>query len=130
MEWRARSDELEAFDRAVEQNLARAAGRPFDPLFYQAGERVAQGIYRLDDDVFIEQVVSEPPAAAEFVWHGKAYRVAPPPGGLPLYLILDGLDHPPSGDVVLVLCRKPRLWDLFRGAPSITQERARVESVE
>jgi hypothetical protein len=130
VEWRARSEELEAFDGAVEQNLARAAGRPFDPVFYQAGERVAEGIYRLDDDVFIEQVVREPPDVAEFVWHGKAYRVAPPPGGLPLYLTLDGLDHPPSGDVVLVLRRKPRLRDLFRGAPPATQERARVAPAE
>jgi hypothetical protein len=101
VEWRARSEELEAFDGAVEQNLARAAGRPFDPVFYQAGERVAEG-----------------------------YRVAPPPGGLPLYLTLDGLDHPPSGDVVLVLRRKPRLRDLFRGAPPATQERARVAPAE
>lgn len=130
LEWRARSEELEAFDGAAEQNFARAAGRPFDPLFFQSGERVAHGIYRLDDDVFIEQVVRERPAVAEFVWHGRAYCVAVPPVQLPLYLLLDGLDHPPSGDVVLVLRRKPRLRDLFRGAPPVTQEHARVEFAE
>jgi hypothetical protein len=130
VEWRARSEELEAFDDAVEQNLARASGRPFDPVFYQAGERVAEGVYRLDDDVFIEQVVRERPTVAEFVWHGEAYRVAVPRGRLPLYLTLGGLDHPPSGDVVLVLRGKPRLRDLFRGAPPVTQEHARVESFE
>jgi hypothetical protein len=127
LEWRARSEDLEAFDQAAEHNFARAAGRPFDPVFYQAGERVAEGIYRLDDDVFIEQVVRERPAIAEFVWHGGAYRVTVPSARLPLYLTLDGLDHPPSGDVVLVLRRKPRLRDLFRGVPGVTQERVRVE---
>ncbi|UCF39654.1 MAG: metallopeptidase family protein [Gemmatimonadota bacterium] len=130
VEWRARSEELEAYDWAVEHNFARAAGRPFDPVFYQSGERVAEGVFRLDDDVFIEQVVRERPAVAEFVWHGGAYRVAVPSRPLPLYLLLDGLDHPTSGDVVLVLRRKPRLRDLFRGAPPVTQEHARVESAE
>ena len=130
LEWRAGSEELEAFDWAAEQNFARSAGRPFDALFYQAGERVAEGIYRLDDDVFIEQVVREPPASAQLAWHGEAYRVAVPVGRLPLYLALDGLAHPPSGDVVLVLRRKPRLRDLFRGASPVTQERARVEPAE
>lgn len=130
LEWRARSEELEAFDGAAEQNFARAAGRSFDPVFYQAGERVAEGVYRLDDDVFIERVVRERPAVAEVVWHGGTYRVAVPPGRLPVYLTLDGLAHPPSGDVVLVLRREPRLRDLFRGIPPVTQERASVEPAE
>jgi hypothetical protein len=130
VEWRARYEELEAYDWAAEHNFARTAGRPFDPLFYQSGERVAQGVYRLDDDVFIEQVVRERPAVAEFVWHGGAYRVAVPPRPLPLYLLLEGLEHPTSGDVVLVLRRKPRLWDLFRGTPPVTQEHAHVRPAE
>lgn len=130
LEWRAGSAELEAFDEAAEHNFARTAGRRFDPLFYQAGERVAEGVYRVDDDVFIEQVVGERPTQVQLVWHGAAYRVAVSPGDLPLYLMLDGLEHPPSGDVVLVLRRKPRLRDLFRGILPVIQEHARVEPAE
>ncbi len=130
LEWRARSEELEAHDWAAEHNFARTAGRPFDPLFYQSAERVEEGCFRLDDDVFIERLVGELPAVVDVAWHGSTYRVTVPQARLPLYLTLEGLEHPPPGEVVLVLRRKPRLWDLFRVARPVTQERVFVEPAE
>lgn len=129
LEWRARTDELEAYDWAAEQSFARAEGEPFDPLFFRAGEQVGDGVYRVDDDVFLERVVRAPPATADFGWHGRQYRVAVPPEPLPLYLTVEGLRHPPPGDVVLVFRRKPRLVDLFRGARRPTERRAEVEAL-
>lgn len=127
LEWRARTDQLEEYDWAAEQGFARAEGLPFDPLYYRSGECVAEGIYRVDDDVFLERVVARLPDAAEFDWHGGRYRVAVPSEPLPLYLVVHGVRHPPPGDVILVFRRKPRLADLFRRAPRATESRSRAE---
>src|SRR5713226_1669483 len=54
LEWRANSSALEAYDWAAEQNFARQEGHPFDPVFYRSGEKIADGVYKVEDDVFIE----------------------------------------------------------------------------
>jgi hypothetical protein len=114
LEWRARAPDLEAFDWAADQNFARAEGEPFDPLFYQSGERVAEGVYRIDDDFFLEHVVREVPTEVRFDWHGRSYRGTTPPGAtLPGLLIVEGVAEPPPGELVLVLQRKPGLRSLF-----------------
>ncbi|MGD2134913.1 MAG: metallopeptidase family protein [Gemmatimonadales bacterium] len=129
VEWRADAERLEVYDWAAEQGFARAEGRPYDPLFYEAGEAVAAGVYRVEDDVFIDRVVTRLPQETEVEWHGGRYRVPVPSATLPMYLTLDGLAHPPSGDVVLAFRRRPRLWDLFRRSPPVTEHRAEVEAV-
>ncbi len=115
LEWRARADALEDFDRAAEENFARQDGEGFDPLFFLGGEEVVPGVYQVDDDFFLDRVVRRTPATLDFAWHGTGYRVALP-GGLPLpaYLVVTGLDEPPPGQLVIVLRRKPALLDLFR----------------
>lgn len=127
LEWKAQSGALEAYDWAAEQNFARQEGRSFDPLFYEAGERIAEGVYRVDDDVFFERVVGRWPAWAEMEWHGRAYAVSVPEVPPPLYLLLDGLEPEPAGDVALVLRRRPRIRDLFRASQVVTERRADVE---
>lgn len=113
LEWRANVTALEAYDWAGEQNFARHEGRRFDPVFYRSGERVAEGVWKVDDDVFLE-------AGAEFVWHGRRYRA--PLAGLraPAFLTLDGLTDPPPGDAVLVLSKGATLLDLWR-RPKVTE---------
>lgn len=54
VEWRAREPSLEWLDEAVEQNYARMAGEPFDPTFYRDGEAEGGGLFRLEDDYFME----------------------------------------------------------------------------
>lgn len=118
LEWRARRSDLEAFDRAAEQNFARLDGEPFDPLFYLDGESEAPGWYQVDDDRFHDRLVRQVPARVEFIWHGSEYAVPVPSGTtLPAFLSVEGVDDPPPGELVLVLRRKPRVWDLFRAAP-------------
>jgi hypothetical protein len=114
LEWRANADALEAFDWAAEQNFARQEEQPFDPLFHLSGERVDEGVYRIDDDVFLDRVVRTRPPTADINWHGAGYRVAVPEVPLPAFLTLEGLRDPPPGDVVLVLRRRGRIWDLLR----------------
>jgi hypothetical protein len=115
LEWRARTDALEDFDRAAEANFARHDGEEFDPLFFLGGEEVVDGIYQVDDDFFLDRIVRRPPPSVTFEWHGACYHADLPPDlALPAYLVLSGLREPPPGEVVLVLRRKPSVLDLFR----------------
>jgi len=122
LEWRANSGALEAYDWAAEQNFARQEGQPFDPLFYRSGEKIAEGVYKVEDDVFIENWEEGRPSGERFegVWHGRLYHVSLP-GGVrpPAFLTLEGLDEPPPGDAVLVVARKSSLGDVWhRPAPA------------
>ena len=115
IEWRARRGDLEAFDRAAEQNFARLDGESFDPLFYLDGEVVAPGWYQVDDDRFLDLTVRELPTTVDLAWHGKSYGLAVPAGTtLPAFLTVDGVEDPPPGELVVVLRKPPRFWDLFR----------------
>src|SRR2546427_4669337 len=123
LEWRANVDALAAYDWAAEQNFARHEGHPFDPFFFRSGEALHDGIWKVDDDVFIER---EPGAGSgeqgDLVWHGRRYRVTLPRAGQgPLFLTLAGLVDPPPGDAILVMKPAPRLLDLFRRRPAPVQ---------
>ena len=127
LEWRARSGDLEAYDWAAEQNFRRQEGQSYDPLFYLSGERVAEGIYCVDDDLFFDREVKRSaPEPVEIAWHGRTFRAEPPPSPLPLYLALDGLDPAPVGEAIVVLRRKAGVLDLFRRVHPPTAIRARV----
>jgi len=118
VEWRARGDDLEALDRAAEANYARQDGDPFDPLFFLDGDAPVADVYQVEDDWFLDLVVRQVPSAVRFNWHGKRYVAeVPPQTSLPAYLLVDGVDEPPPGDLILVLRVKPRLFDLFRSRP-------------
>ncbi len=129
LEWQAGAEALEGYDWAVEQNHRRIAGDPFDPLFFQLGERVDEGIYRLEDDVFFDRVVRALPAETEVTWRGEHYRAHLPVADVPVFVAVDGLDEPPSGEVYLVFRRKPRVSDLFRRRRLPMEVRARVERI-
>ena len=121
LEWRANVGALEAFDWAAEENFKRHEGQEFDPAFYRSGERIAEGIYKVDGDVFIEG------EALELTWHGRRYRVVPQPDvKRPAFLVLDGLDEPPPGDAVLVLSRRASLLSFWR-RPRVTEAVVTVE---
>jgi hypothetical protein len=130
LEWRANASALEAYDWAAEQNFARQEGEMFDPTFYREGERLAPGIYKVDDDIFVEQ---QPPPAGrplELSWHGRRYRAGVPPGlAAPAFITLDGLDEPPPGDVVAVWPRRLSLATLFRRRP-LRHETVAVERLD
>ncbi len=123
LEWRARVPALEALDEAVEANYARLDGEAFPPLFHLHGEPVADGVTKVEDDVFIDVVL---PAGEwkkaggmerGFVWHGRRWRVRLP-DRLPdvLFLTVLGATPEPAGDLVLVLRRRPGARDIMRRA--------------
>jgi hypothetical protein len=115
LEWRAESPELEDLDWAVEQNFARHDGEDFDPGFFLHGEVVQEGVYQIEDDVFVDRIVRAPPDAVDFTWRGRKYRTRVPRGAtLPAFLSVTGAQEPPAGDLVLVLRRLPGLLTLLR----------------
>ncbi len=127
LEWRARTGELDGQDWAAEQNFRRQEGEAFDPVFYLAGERVAEGVYCVDDDLFFDREVKRAaPPSVELAWHGRQVRAEVPAGPLPLYLALEGLDPAPRGEAIVVIRRRPRLGDLLRRPRGPTTERVRV----
>lgn len=125
LEWRANQSALEAYDWAADQNFARHEGAGFDPDFYRSGERIADGVWKVDDDVFVEQGWgAERGERFELVWHGKRYRgeaSAAPPRAI-RFLVLDGVAEPPPGDLVLVLRPRGGLLDVFRGRRPVVGE--------
>lgn len=129
LEFRAHVDALEAYDWAADQNFARHEGQVFDPVFYRSGERVADGVYKVDDDVFLERGSGLGARdSVEVTWHGRRYR-APVTGiGLPAFLTLDGLADQPHGDAVLVLPKRLSFRDLWRRS-AVTQSVVRVHPV-
>ena len=120
LEWRANVAALEAYDWAAEQNFARHEGEAFDAAFYKSGERLADGVYKVDDDVFIDRETGQGTRETyDLTWHGSRYRVPLPRAAAPLFLTLDGLAEPPPGDAVLVIPRRASLLDFWR-RPRVT----------
>jgi hypothetical protein len=125
LEWRANVAALEAYDWAAEENFKRHEGQAFEPVFYRSGEKVADGVWKVDDDVFVERGVGSEEWGV--TWHGRRYNVAVPPDSRPpLFLVLDGLDEPPPGDAVLVVPRRATLLDFWR-RPKVMEAVVRVE---
>jgi hypothetical protein len=123
LEWRASVAALEDYDWAAEENFKRHEGAPFDPMFYRSGERVAGGVYKVDDDIFLEQDLS---------WHGRSWTVAlgAIPRGAAAFVVLEGLVPEPVGDAVLVIPHRPSLLDLFRRAVPPVPLTRRVEPLD
>lgn len=131
LEWRARTGELDAEDWAAEQNFNRQEGEPYDPVFFLSGERVADQVYCVDDDLFFDrEVAGAAPETVELDWHGRRLMADVPRGDLPLYLALEGLDPAPVGEAFVVIRRRPRVLDLFRRHSGPTVERVRVRRGE
>jgi len=115
LEWRARAPDLEAFDEAAEQNFSRHEGGPFDPGFYRDGASVAEQVYRIDDDYFVERVTRGVPPSVELAWRGVEYRVdVPAEASLPAFLTVEGVTDPPPGELVIVLRGPARVRDLLQ----------------
>ncbi len=120
LEWRANVAALEAYDWAAEENFKRHEGAAFDPGFYRSGEQIADGVWKVDDDIFIEG------SGLDVAWHGSRYHVHVPSAAPPIFLILEGLAEPPPGDAVLVLPRRATLLNFWRRVTP-TQKVVRVE---
>jgi zinicin-like metallopeptidase len=133
VEWRASTSALEAYDWAVEENHKRLGGEPFDPSFYRWGEVVREGIYKVDEDVFIERAAGgDAEQDCTLIWHGRHYRVAVPaaPTRATRFLTLTGLEESPPGEAVLVLTPPSSMLDLLRRPLPVVRHVVRVEPLD
>ena len=108
LEHLASEDTLEDFDYAVEENFRRLEGEAFDPLFYRAGEQVAEDTYRVDEDVFVE-LRTRSKDALDYVlnWSGERYQLAIPKSEADvLYAVLAEEMNGVTGDLCVVRIRQ------------------------
>ncbi len=117
LEFMVEDDALEGVDHAMEQSHRRSEGVDFDPWYFQSGIEIAPGVYRAEDEVYIEQRWSVKAfaqvEALSFEWAGERWSVPKPPHlGDIHYIWVLGL--PSEEHVQLVLARDLSFWDRIR----------------
>jgi hypothetical protein len=110
----AADDSLVDMDYAADENFKRAQGEPFDPFFFRLGVPEA-GVYRVDDEYFIELAPPPRGEAVRFTWAGVEYRVdvAVEAADVTFVEIVDGVADPPAA-LHLVVVRPVRWRDTVR----------------
>ena len=115
----ADEDALEATDYAVDESFKREQGEPFDPWYFQWGEPVGEGVYRVEDEVYIERILTEEEfdrmEGIEFTWENQSYRLPRPQElGDVHFIVVDGTEP----YVQIVLVRRASLRQRLRGVLS------------
>ncbi|MFN0208045.1 MAG: hypothetical protein ACKVS6_17200 [Planctomycetota bacterium] len=119
LEDRAGLPDLEKQDWAEEQNVMRAAGKSYDPLFYRAGEERERDEFWVDHDCFLEVRLSRRQLLRIA---GKLHAVTfgeqvfdvlvPAQGGEVRYVNIDGgwVDDDGNAGGLFVVFVTPRVW--------------------
>jgi predicted Zn-dependent protease with MMP-like domain len=113
----ADEDALGAMDYAVDESFKRERGEPFDPWYFQWGESVGEGVYRMEDEVYIERILTaeefESLEEIEFTWERQSFRIPRPRKlGDIHFVVVDGAD----AYVQVVLVRRASWLQRLRGA--------------
>lgn len=101
-------DELGDVDYAMDESFKRAEGLPWDPWFFQRGERIAAGVFAVEDQVFVEREVAQTEFDAlgevTFDWRGERWSIPRPEELGDLHFVwVEGVDQaPPALELVLV----------------------------
>ena len=135
LEFLAHEDALEAMDYALEESFKREQGEPFDPWYFQWGEPEGEGMYRVEDEVYIERVLTaeefDRVEEIQFTWKDQSYRlVRPQELGDVHFIVVDTIE--PHLQIVLV--RRASWRQRLRGAlrsdgPTIVESRAEARRV-
>ena len=135
----AGDDALEGVDYAVDQSFKRFDDEPYDPWYYQYGEEVDDGTYRVESLWYVERSLDAEALSraghVDFDWRGRRYRVPAPEEEADVHFIyLPGLDAD-GGSVELVLVRKRTAWESLKslftgGRPSVAEWEADVEALD
>jgi hypothetical protein len=121
----ASDESLEELDYAEDQNFRRREGESFDPLFFRSAPAVAENVYEVDQDVFVELHLTragfEGAQELSFSWRGEEWRIPRPDRQGDVHFVrVDGVVREPA-ELYLVLLRErgPLEWlrDLLGRAP-------------
>ena len=116
----AAEDQLEDVDYAADEGFKRREGFVFGPWYFQHGDREGEGAYRVEGEVFLEQLweggefdaVDEIP----FEWDERRWTVPRPERlGDVHFVCVGGVTHPPD-TLELVLVRRHTWWGELRRA--------------
>lgn len=111
----AGDDALEGVDYSADESFKRFEGQDFDPWYYEHGEDLGDGVFKVEDAYLFEQLWSGRDYAAadtlDLVWRGTRYRVAKPAemGDVHFVLVEDLGDGPETVEVVVV--RRRSWWE-------------------
>lgn len=113
----AAEDALEAVDYAVDESFKRERGEVFDPWYFQWGQPVGEGEYRIEDEVYIERVLTgdefESLNEIEFTLNGQVYKLPRPEElGDVHFVVVEGVEP----YVQIVLVRRASWRERLRGA--------------
>lgn len=143
LEWLAQEEGLEGVDYAMEQEFRRWEGESFDPWYFQQGDEIAEGVYRVERRYYLEQVWEEDAFGdldrITFRWRGRSWVMPRPeelgdvhfvwPDGLAEVLWSGGAEELPPESLEVVLVRKVGWWEGLKGI--FTRRRPKVlESAE
>lgn len=109
----AGDDALEDVDRAADETFRRFEGQQFDPWFYQYGDEIAPGLYRVEKAWYLEQTWDgrsfNAASSIHFEWRGERLQIRRPEElGDVHFVLVEGIE---AGDetLELVLVRR-RSW--------------------
>ena len=132
----ADEETLEAVDYAVDESFKRERGEAFDPWYFQWGEPVGEGVWRLEDEVYIERVLTAEEfdrlEAIEFTWQDQPFRLPRPRElGDIHFIVVDGTEF----CVQVVLVRRASWRQRLRGAlrsevPTVLESGAEARRVQ
>jgi hypothetical protein len=111
----AHEDQLEGVDYALDEDFKRDEGLDWDPWYYQHGSPSGNGVYVVEDRVFLEQQWPakefEDATELRFTWQDRVYRIDRPEHlGDVHYVLLHGIQGaPPVLEMVLV--RRRSWWE-------------------
>ena len=135
----AGDDALEDADYAADETFKRQEGLAFDPWYYQHGEALDGGVFRVEQDYYVEQLWSasdfETAVGIDFTWGGTHYRIPRPERLGDVHFVFVGELGGGSESLELVLNRRRSWWqDLTRLAgtsrPVVLESEAEAERVE
>lgn len=113
-EWAAAEGGLEAYDDAVEENFRRHDGRPFDPDFWRWVPADADGVVRIESEIFVEGEERRGEPEAGFSWRDVRYAVpVPEEEGVVFFVNPSNLA---SGRLWVVVERRRPWWRSLIGA--------------
>jgi hypothetical protein len=115
----AAEDQLQDVDYAADEGFKREDGLPFDPWYYQRGDPAGPGVYRVEEQIFIEQLwereAFDTAEEIAFAWDGRRWAVPRPERLGDLHFVLvDGV-VPASQLLELVLVRHRSWWEQVKG---------------
>ena len=115
LETLAREDALEGVDYASDETFKRDEGLDFDPWYYQRGDVLERGVYRVENNYYVEQAWRsadfDDADHLDFTWEGSRYRTPRPDElGDVHFVWVHGVIEAP-GTLELVLVRRRSWWE-------------------